>query len=154
MAEGLSQDDLDGLMRQAQFSHQVADSTYSLRVDDRRGCLFLVIFGQPLARVWVGEDLVPPMSLLVVMGLWTFYGMVMNQCSFLMNAAQVVRPQVFMATSMAVCNIVLSIFLTREFGLIGPVVGSLVSHALCAGVPTVIIVRRLLAQRSAPVVGA
>ncbi|MEO8330151.1 MAG: oligosaccharide flippase family protein [Candidatus Nanopelagicales bacterium] len=112
------------------------------------GCIVLVVFGQPVIRIWAGDALVPPMNLLVLMGVWTFYGMVMTQCSFLMNAAQVVRPQVLMAVSMAAVNIVLSIYLTREYGLIGPVVGSLAAHMFCAGVPTLVIVRRLLAGRA------
>ena len=117
-------------------------------------CVLLVIFGQPLARLWVGDELVPPMSLLVVLGVWTLYSMAMTQCSFLMNAAQVVRPQVLMAGSMAVVNICLSVYLTHEIGITGVVVGSLISHMICAGIPTLVIVRHLLAEHTSPTIEA
>lgn len=51
MGDDLSQDDLDGLMRQAQFTHQEADSSYSLRIEERKGCLFLVISGRIITPV-------------------------------------------------------------------------------------------------------
>jgi O-antigen/teichoic acid export membrane protein len=105
---------------------------------------FLVVFGQPIVRVWVGDSLVPPISLLVPFALWTTYSLAMTQCSYLLNAAHVVGPQVVMAIAMATVNIPLSILLTREIGLAGPLYGSLIAHLVFVGVPTLFLVRRTL----------
>jgi O-antigen/teichoic acid export membrane protein len=104
----------------------------------------LVAFGQPVARIWVGEGLVPPLSLLVAFAVWTVYSHVMSQCSILLNAGGVLAPQVGMAAAMVCVNVPLSIMLTRQIGLAGPLIGSLVAHMLCEGVLTAFLVRRLL----------
>jgi O-antigen/teichoic acid export membrane protein len=114
----------------------------------------LVVAGRPLIRLWVGESLVPPLSLLVVAAVWTTYSAVIAQVVFLLNAAEIVRPQVLMAVSMAVVNVALSIQLTRHVGLVGPLVGSLVAHLLCYGVPAVLIARRVLRPTPPEAAGA
>lgn len=106
--------------------------------------LGLVILGRPFIRWWVGDALVPSVGLLVAFALWTTYSLAMTQCSYLLNAASVVGPQIVMATAMAVVNVPLSIMLTRSIGLPGPLYGSLISHLLCAGIPAVVLVRRVL----------
>jgi O-antigen/teichoic acid export membrane protein len=108
----------------------------------------LVMFGRPMARIWVGPDLVPPLELLAAFGLWTVYSLTMTQVSFLLNAAMIVGPQVIMALSMTAANLLLSLYLTRHIGMTGPLVGSLTAHILFSGVPGVIIARRMLSQRA------
>ena len=88
--------------------------------------------------------LVPPISLLIAFALWNVYSLALTQCSYLLNAASIVGPQIGMATAMALVNIPLSIELTRRIGLSGPLYGSLISHVLFAGIPTVFLVRRVL----------
>jgi O-antigen/teichoic acid export membrane protein len=104
----------------------------------------LVAVGQPVARIWVGESLVPPLGLLVAFAAWTVYAHVMGQCSILLNAGGVVGPQVSFAVVMALVNVPLSIVLTKQIGLAGPVVGSLLASMLCCGAPVVFLVRRML----------
>jgi O-antigen/teichoic acid export membrane protein len=112
---------------------------------------FFVVSGRALTRIWVGPSLQPPVALLVVLAAWTSYALVMSQLSLLLTAAQVVSPQVAMALSMAVVNVGLSILLTARFGLVGPILGSLIAHVVCAGVPTVVLSRRILRTRSVAV---
>jgi O-antigen/teichoic acid export membrane protein len=107
-------------------------------------CAVLVLVGRPFISLWAGGDLVPPLSLLIWAAVLTVYMTAMTQVIFLLNAADVVRPQVVMALTMAAANITLSIYLTHRFGVIGPVVGSLVAHVCCYGVPALIIARRIL----------
>ena len=114
----------------------------------------LVLVGQPLARLWVGPSLVPPLELLLAFAAWTVYSHVMSQCSILLNAARVVGPQVVMATAMTCVNLPVSIVLTRQVGLAGPLLGSLISHVLCAGVPTAVLVRRVLRDGTGQAVSA
>jgi O-antigen/teichoic acid export membrane protein len=107
-------------------------------------CAVLVLCGQSLATWWVGQDLTPSMGLLLAFAVWTVYAYAMSQCSVLLNAASVVRPQVVMAVTMTLANIPLSIVLTQHLGLAGPLLGSLIAHLVCAGVPTAFLVRRVL----------
>jgi O-antigen/teichoic acid export membrane protein len=109
----------------------------------------LVIFGQRIAKLWVGEQNVPPISLLIVTAVWGVYSSVMGQVALIMNAFEVIKAQIVMASAMAVSNILLSIALTRYLGISGPVLGSLVSHILFNGLPAIYIVRRLLRDMDA-----
>jgi O-antigen/teichoic acid export membrane protein len=138
LAEALARGDLEWTRRR--FKQVLTISTASLAA--LAG--LLVVIGQPVARIWVGASLVPPLGLLVAFAAWTVYAHVMTQCSTLLNAGRVVGPQVAMATAMACVNVPLSIVLTRRIGLAGPLVGSLVSHILCVGVPVIFLVRGVL----------
>jgi O-antigen/teichoic acid export membrane protein len=111
----------------------------------------LVVFGAVVvaagpfaAHAWVGHRLTPDRAVLAATVGWAAYGMVMTECSYLMNAAHIVRAQLVMAATMAAANVALSVWLTYRIGIAGPAVGSLIAHVCCAGVPTVFIVRRLL----------
>jgi O-antigen/teichoic acid export membrane protein len=140
LAEALARGDLEWTRRR--FRQVLTVSTASVAAV----CGLLVLVGQPLARVWVGESLVPPVSLLVAFAAWTVYSHVLGQCGVLLNAAGVVGAQVAMAVAMTCVNVPLSIALTKQIGLAGPLVGSLVAHMLCAGIPAVFLVRRVLRE--------
>jgi O-antigen/teichoic acid export membrane protein len=111
--------------------------------------MFLVAFGRPLARMWVGPELIPSTGLLAAFAVWTVYSLAMTQISFLLNAAQIVGPQVIMALSMTTANLMLSLHLTRHIGITGPLVGSLIAHIVFSGVPTVILAVRVFRETSA-----
>jgi O-antigen/teichoic acid export membrane protein len=138
LAEALARGDLEWTRRR--FKQVLTISTALLAAVAG----LLVVIGQPVARIWVGASLVPPLGLLVAFAAWTVYAHVMTQCSTLLNAGRVVGPQVAMATAMACVNLPLSIVLTKRIGLAGPLIGSLVSHMLCEGVPTIFLVRGVL----------
>jgi O-antigen/teichoic acid export membrane protein len=110
--------------------------------------ILLVVLGRPLARMWVGPDLIPPLGLLAAFALWTVYSLAMTQICFLLNAAQIVGSQVVMALSNSIANLVLSLYLTRHVGITGPLVGSLIAHVVFNGVPAVILTVRLLRPRT------
>jgi O-antigen/teichoic acid export membrane protein len=138
LAEALARGDLEWTRRR--FKQVLTISTALLAA----AAGLLVVIGQPVARIWVGESLVPPMGLLLAFAAWTVYANVMGQCSTLLSAGGVVGPQVAMATAMACVNVPLSIVLTKQIGLAGPLVGSLLAHMVCAGVPTALLVRGVL----------
>jgi O-antigen/teichoic acid export membrane protein len=138
MAEALSRGDLEWV--RTRFVRVVVVSS-AIAVT---GCAVLVGFGQPIARAWVGDDLVPSMGLLSAFAVWTVYSLAMTQISFLMNAAQVIGPQIVMAFGMTVANVGLSLYLTHRIGLIGPLLGSLAAHVLFSGIPSLFYVRRIL----------
>jgi hypothetical protein len=83
------------------------------------------------------------------MAAWTVYAAAMSQASVLLNAIGVVKPQAVMALAMLAVNLPVSIWLTAMVGLPGPVLGSLFAHVVCAGVPTILLVRRAFKPDSA-----
>jgi O-antigen/teichoic acid export membrane protein len=109
-------------------------------------CLLLIAVGRPFVRIWAGPTLVPPVALLVAMALWTVYSVFMTQVSYLLNAAEIVGPQVIMALLTAAASLGLSLYLTHRIGISGPILGSLGAHLLCNGVPALLIARRLLRE--------
>jgi len=52
------------------------------------GSLPLVFVGRPLARIWVGSGLVPPLSLFVTLAAYTVYITVVSQASVLLLVTQ------------------------------------------------------------------
>lgn len=139
MAEALQRGDLAWV--RSRFRRVAGATAAVLTV----GCALVVAVGQPLIRLWAGPGVVPPVSLLVALSLWTVYATFMTQVSYLLNAAEIVGPQVVMALAMAAVNLGVSLYLTHRIGIIGPVVGSLVAHLAVNGVPAVLIARRVLA---------
>lgn len=108
----------------------------------------LVAAGRPLSEMWVGRQFVPPLTLLIAFAAWAVYSVTMTQVGYLLNAAQVVKPQVAMAISMALVNVAVSIFLTHRIGIVGPLLGSLISHVVCSGVPSLVLASRVLCGES------
>jgi O-antigen/teichoic acid export membrane protein len=108
------------------------------------GCAVMVAVGRPVSRLWVGAGLEPPLSLLIAIGLFTIYSTVISQASLLLMASQQLRVLALVVLVQTPLNVGLSIVFTRSFGLVGPLIGSLV-----ATVPTMtpaiwLLTRRLL----------
>jgi O-antigen/teichoic acid export membrane protein len=108
--------------------------------------ILLIVLGRSVARIWVGPELIPSLGLLAAFALWTVYSLAMTQMCFLLNAAQIVAPQVIMALSMTAANLVLSLYLTRHIGITGPLIGSLTAHIVFSGVPTIFLAVRVLRE--------
>jgi O-antigen/teichoic acid export membrane protein len=106
--------------------------------------LALALVATRVVDLWVGTSFRAPWLLIAGLAIWTFYGAIMSQFSQLLNAANVVRPQVIMATAMTAVNIPASIFLAGKVGIAGPIVATLVCHFVVAGVPASVMVRRVL----------
>lgn len=107
------------------------------------GAILLVLFGQSLMDLWVGEGQVTiPMLLLVSMGLWTALNAVIGPIAMFFNGAHIVTFQVVCAVAMAVSNIALSITLTPWLGVAGPVLGTVVAQTVCITIPSLIYLSR------------
>jgi O-antigen/teichoic acid export membrane protein len=109
--------------------------------------VLVVLFGQSAMAIWAGDQAIPSVELLLAFAIWYTYNFVFGQISMLLNGANIVRIQALCAVAMAIVNVPLSIFLTHEFGLPGPLYGSLVSHLICVGVPTFLIAKKLLSGK-------
>jgi O-antigen/teichoic acid export membrane protein len=107
-------------------------------------CGLLVIFGRQLTRLWVGGHLVPPLSLLIVLAVYTVYSTTFLQASYLLAAVGRVRTFALFGIGGATTNLVASIWLTHVYGLTGPILGSLVAFVAVMTVPLTILLRREL----------
>ncbi|HET7735953.1 MAG TPA: hypothetical protein VFK52_08275 [Nocardioidaceae bacterium] len=110
------------------------------------GCLFLVVLGQQLSVIWVGKALEPPMSLLVALGLYTVVSTTVTQSVYVLAAVEKVKAIALLGVVMTVVNLALSIVLTREVGIEGPILGSLAALLLVLVGPVVVLTRRELSR--------
>ena len=105
--------------------------------------LFLVAFGQPIVRLWVGPAVVPSYLVLFSMGTWAVIGAIGGSISSFLNGAGVLRFQAIVAVLMMMANVVFSILLTRTLGLSGVVWGSVLAQVVFILIPTWFYIRRL-----------
>jgi len=106
--------------------------------------LVLVLLGQWIIQIWIGPSVSPSWLLLAGFGVWVVISSAGSAMAMFLNGAGKVRFQVVTATTMAVANLLLSIFLTRLIGVSGPIWGSVISYAVILLVPTFFYVRRIL----------
>lgn len=111
--------------------------------------LVLVIAGKPLIHLWLGQTVTLDPVLMIALAVWTIIYNVSSALSMLFNAASVIRFQVIWATTMAVANLGLSVLLTRHYGTVGVVLGSIYSYAICIFPPYFWKVPRLFAALEA-----
>jgi O-antigen/teichoic acid export membrane protein len=104
-------------------------------------CLGLVVFGQPLARVWVGSALVPPFDLLVWTAALTVAVTVSTQACVLLRAVDRLRALAALSVASAVASVIASIQLTHLMGMSGAAVGALVA-CICLFLPGVAVLAR------------
>ncbi|HSY16201.1 MAG TPA: lipopolysaccharide biosynthesis protein [Jatrophihabitantaceae bacterium] len=114
-------------------------------------CLVLVVIGRWLSRFWVGGGLVPPLSLLIVLAIYTVYSTTVIQASYLLAAIEKVKALAIAGMIMAPVNLVLSVLLTRRYGLTGPVLGSIIALAVVLTGPVVWLTWRQFAALGQPV---
>jgi O-antigen/teichoic acid export membrane protein len=104
----------------------------------------LVVFGNSILHLWVGDSVTPTTSLLVALGLWTVVYSVSTTMAVFLNGANVIGFQVVLAICMMLVNLVLSIVLTHLVGVSGPAWGSTIAVTFCVLIPVAWYVRRLL----------
>ena len=108
--------------------------------------LFLVVFGRQLIGLWLGESLVPPLSLLLVFALWATYSSFVLPYSQVLNGAGVLRPLAILSILMAIANVLMSLALTNAIGISGPPLGSILAHGAFLLGPMLFFVRRAWAN--------
>ncbi len=106
--------------------------------------IFLLVFGQHLIRLWVGDQVHVPQSLLVVFAIMTAVNCLQGPVAMFLNGMGIVRFQVVTSILAAVVNLGLSIVLTHRLGVSGPMIATLAATAVCSTVPSLVFTRRLL----------
>ena len=109
-------------------------------------CVFLVVAGQELSRIWVGAKYIPPISLLIVSAIWTVYSTSVIQASYLLAAAERIKTVAMCGLIMTPINLGVSILLTKWYGLTGPLLGSIIAMALVFMIPIIVLTRRLMSD--------
>lgn len=105
-------------------------------------CLMLVVLGQWLSEIWVGEALKPPMALLVSLGVFTVVTTCVTQAVYLLAAVEKVKEIATLGVLMTAVNLALSIVLTQQIGIAGPILGSLGALVLVLVGPVIVLTRR------------
>lgn len=106
------------------------------------GCLVLVVLGQWISEIWVGEGLKPPMSLLIVLGAYTVLSTFVAQSAYLLAAVEQVRTVAILGLVMTAANVALSIVFTHLVGITGPILGSLTALAIVFTGPVLYLTHR------------
>jgi O-antigen/teichoic acid export membrane protein len=110
--------------------------------------VFLAIFGNQILAVWVGPQMHAPPALLAVFGLQCVLYAYLQPMNFLLNAVGQLRVQVIGALVMAVLNLALSILFVIHYGIIGAVLGTVISVLVAQVVPLTVVTRNVLKKFS------
>lgn len=106
----------------------------------------LVIWGPEILRVWVHRTLAPPFLLLLGLGLWSVMDAAGAALAMFLNGANVVLPQVIIASIFAAGCLALKICLVRRIGIVGVPWATLLSYACLSALPCAFIVPRIVSS--------
>jgi len=105
--------------------------------------LALLFLAPAILELWIGRPVTLEPAFLVGVAGWTVIYATFNSISIFLNAANVVRFQVVIASTMATASVVLSYTLAHAFGLTGIIWGTLVAYIAFAGIPIALYLPRL-----------
>jgi O-antigen/teichoic acid export membrane protein len=111
-------------------------------------CNALLIFlSRPLIRVWVGSQIVPPLLLLIGLACWSIVASGLSApLAMFLNGTGVIRLQALLSVFMAVGNVALSIYLTRQIGISGVIYGSILAQVTIVLVPLFLYLPKLISN--------
>jgi len=112
----------------------------------------LAVFGKSIVHAWVGPEAVPPLSLLLGMGVWTVMNTAWGAVAMFLNGASALRAQAIWSTVTGAGALGIKIVLARSFGLSGVIWGTVIAQGFLMVLPLSLHARRLL-ETLAPVSG-
>ena len=104
----------------------------------------LTIFGNRILSIWVGPQMHVSMTLLAVFAIQCVVNAYLQPVSFLLNGIGRFRVQVICGVINAGLNLGLSIFFVKHYGIVGAVLGTVVSLIIVQVVPLTIVTRSAL----------
>ncbi|MEM8947576.1 MAG: oligosaccharide flippase family protein [Planctomycetota bacterium] len=117
--------------------------------------VLLVIFGQQVILLWAGADVVPGRVLLACFAVWSVLSVAGGAIAALLNGLHVVGFQAINSSLMAVANVLLSIYLVGQLGVLGAIAGSIGAYVVFTLVPCAVFIHRLFSRDgAAPYLGA
>lgn len=109
-------------------------------------CALLILFGDHILEVWVGDAVDVDGGLLAALGLFTVATSLGGALSMLLNAGSIMRFQVFTSALMAIAALTLKVLGAREYGPIGLVMGTTIAYLVFGLIPTAWFVRRWISR--------
>ncbi len=106
--------------------------------------LLLLLLCPWILQVWVRRPLTPPFLLLLGLAVWSVLDAAGQSISMFLNGANVIVPQVAIASIFAVGCLLLKLFLVLRFGPVGVPWATLISYTLLSAVPSVFIIPRAI----------
>ncbi len=106
--------------------------------------VLLVIFGNRILALWVGPQMHASKVLLAVFALLCVVNAYLQPITFLLNGLGQFRVQVIGAIVMAALNLGLSILFVKHYGIVGAVLGTVISLVVVLGIPLTIVTRGVL----------
>jgi O-antigen/teichoic acid export membrane protein len=94
------------------------------------GGVVLLFFGERVIRIWAGPAAVPTPGLLRLMCVWMVIFAVTTNQACLMAATNRIRRQAIAAALSAAANLALTLYWVRTLGLIGVLLGTVVSYVM------------------------
>jgi O-antigen/teichoic acid export membrane protein len=112
--------------------------------------LALYFFAPSILAWWVGETVQPSTLLLACLMVWSSLNSLNGPLGMFFNGVGALRYQAITSVTMAAFNIVLSVMFTRQLGIAGVALGSIVAQTVFCYLPAIFFVPRLLGglQRS------
>ena len=115
------------------------------------GCAVLLSAGQHIILLWAGPAAVPSVQLLWLMCVWMVILAITTNQSCLMGATSRVKKQAVFSLVSAGANLALTILWVRTLGIIGVLLGTVVSYLLFIVIPATLEVRSILRGHRTPV---
>jgi O-antigen/teichoic acid export membrane protein len=93
-------------------------------------CIVFVLFGRTIIGIWAGQSAVPAQSLVIAMCIWVLINTVMTNEACLLVATNEIRLQMWLGIVGAAVNLVATIYLVKRLGVLGVIMGTLLSYIL------------------------
>lgn len=106
-------------------------------------CTVLVVAGSWILLVFVGKGVHAPLSLLLILALWTIVYSLCSAVSVMLNGAGVLKIQAVVAVVTGFVNLLLSLWLTRRIGVSGVCLGSIITQLAITVPAYFVLIRRL-----------
>jgi O-antigen/teichoic acid export membrane protein len=108
----------------------------------------LVVLGETIIDVWVGQVVPTSPELLLGFGIWTVMSAGGVAVAMFLNGTNEIRLQAFLAVIMSIANIALSIWLTLQIGVAGVVWGTVIAYGGLVLLPMLVYVPSVLSRVS------
>ena len=93
-------------------------------------CLFCLI--EPFIRIWLGNEYVLSLSILIITVITFYLKGINSSIDIVKNAAGLYYPGRYISLIEALINLIISILLASKYGLVGVLIGTLISFIICS----------------------
>lgn len=95
--------------------------------------IFLFFYGEEILTLWVGKENVIQKDILIIFIIFSFVHTWVHVSAVFITAMGIHKETSYMALLEAILNILFSIYLLKQYGLLGVALGTLIAHLLTNG---------------------